>query len=79
MNAEHNVTTLAPPRAALRLLRLKEVQARTGLGHTLIYGMEAQGKFPKRVKVTPGGTATAWVEHEVEAWIAGRIAARDAG
>jgi prophage regulatory protein len=31
------------------------------------------GKFPRQIKV---GTKNAWVEHEIDAWIESRIAAR---
>lgn len=62
-------------RRPLRLLRRKEVEERTGLGEWALDELERAGQFPKRVKVTP--RAVAWVEHEVEAFIAQRIAERD--
>lgn len=49
-----------------RLLKLDEVKALVGLGKTMIYRLEAAGKFPKRFK--PGGSATRWSEREVKAW-----------
>jgi len=39
--------------------------------------LEKHGKFPKRVILSP--FRVAWVEDEIKAWIAARIAARDAG
>ena len=61
----------------LTLLRLREVCRRTGHSRSEIYRRVASGDFPQPVKL--GERASAWVEHEVAAWIAGRIAVRDAG
>lgn len=60
----------------LTLERLPQVRARTGLSRSEIYRRIAAGDFPKPVKL--GDRASAWAEHEVTAWIASRIAARDA-
>ena len=57
-----------------RLLRLAEVIARVGLAKTTIYDHIRAGMFPKPVDL---GGAVAWVESEIDAWIAARIAARD--
>lgn len=57
------------------LERLPRVRARTGLSRSEIYRRIAQGTFPKPIKL--GMRASAWAEHEVTAWIAARIAARD--
>jgi len=58
--------------AHLALLTRYEVERRTTLCRTAIYrGMEA-GTFPRSVPI--GARGVAWVEHEVSAWIAGRIA-----
>ena len=72
-----HVTTLPAARRPHRLLKLREVENRTGVSRTRIYFLEAQGKFPKRVKVT--SRAVAWVEQEVDDFIESRIAARDRG
>lgn len=61
---------------ALVLLRLHQVRARTGLSRSEIYRRIAAGDFPKPIKL--GERASAWAEHEVTAWIAARIAQRDA-
>lgn len=58
-----------------RLLRLKDVITATGLSRSTIYAREKEGIFPKRVPL--GNGLTAWVESEVQAWIAERITARD--
>ncbi|TGD74155.1 AlpA family transcriptional regulator [Mangrovimicrobium sediminis] len=57
-----------------RLLKLSEVEARTGKSRSSIYG---DPEFPRPIKIGP--RASAWVESEVTAWIESRIAARQAG
>lgn len=61
---------------SLRLLRLPEVKARTGYSSSELYRRIAAGDFPAPVKL--GERASAWPEHEVNAWCQARIAARDA-
>jgi prophage regulatory protein len=46
----------------------------TGLGKTKIYELQAAGHFPMCVQVTDHSVG--WVEHEVQAWLAQRVAAR---
>ena len=58
----------------LRLLRLSEVLARVGLGRSSIYNRIRAETFPKPVDL---GGAVAWVEAEIDAWIAERIRSRD--
>ncbi|EMN5130286.1 AlpA family transcriptional regulator [Burkholderia contaminans] len=67
-----------PPgnRAYRRLLKRKQVLERTGLSNTVMYELIAQDRFPKPVKPT-GGRASAWIEDEVDTFIASCIAARD--
>lgn len=62
--------------APLRLLRLPEVLARVAVGRSQWYAMIAAGEAPRPVHL--GGRSVAWPEHEVEAWIAARIAERKA-
>lgn len=57
------------------LIRLPEVQRRTGYSKAWIYKLIDQGRFPKPVKI--GSRSIAFVESEVDEWIAERIAARD--
>jgi predicted DNA-binding transcriptional regulator AlpA len=59
--------------ALIQFLRLPAVCARTGLSRSQVYRLEAEGKFPGRVKL--GLSTSAWVESEVQAWAAARIAA----
>lgn len=68
----------APAMGALTLERLPSVRARTGLSRSEIYRRIAAGDFPAPVKLGEVARSSAWVEHEVSAWIAARIAARNA-
>lgn len=55
-----------------RLLRLQDVCRTTGMCRSMIYRMEAEKRFPQRVKI--GHRAVGWVEQEVAQWVADRIA-----
>lgn len=59
---------------AEQLLPRREVEKRVGLGRSAIYERMAQGDFPKPVKL---GASSAWVESEIDRWIAARISERD--
>jgi prophage regulatory protein len=59
----------------MRLLRLEEVKSKTGLCRSSIYQGSQRGTFPKQV--TLGSKTACWVESEVDAWVAGKVAARD--
>ncbi|MYA33759.1 MAG: AlpA family transcriptional regulator [Gemmatimonadales bacterium] len=56
----------------VRILRLPEVQRRTGLSRSTIYVRLDQGRFPKPVSL--GARAVGWIESEVDEWIRERIA-----
>jgi prophage regulatory protein len=58
----------------LRAIRLPEVESRVGLKRSQIYLLEAQGKFPKRLKLSE--RASAWLEHEINDYLEKRAAAR---
>ncbi|KJG56002.1 transcriptional regulator [Photobacterium kishitanii] len=60
----------------MRFIRLKEVMHVTGLGRSSIYNYMAEGRFPKTVSL--GGRAVAWVESDIELWMAEKVAVRDA-
>lgn len=51
----------------MRLIRLKEVIAKTGLSRSSIYSYISEQKFPANVPL--GDRATAWVESEVDEWL----------
>jgi len=60
--------------APIRILRLARVIDMTGLGKTKIYELQAQGRFPMSVRITTHSVG--WVEHEVQAWLSGRLEER---
>lgn len=55
-----------------RLIRWPEVAARVGFSAMHIWRLEKAGRFPRRVNIGPNSVA--WVEHEVDTWVADRIA-----
>ena len=57
----------------IRLLRLPQVMQQTGLRKTTLYELQKEGSFPMRIQVT--SNSVGWIEEEVNAWIAGRVAA----
>ncbi len=57
---------------ALHILRLPQVCAVTGLKRSMIYQLEAERRFPNRIKI--GVRAVGWIESEVRTWVAMRIA-----
>ena len=52
------------------MMRLSEVTIKTGLSRSTIDRMEADGKFPKRRKLSE--RAIGWRSSDVEKWIKGR-------
>ncbi|MCC4621317.1 AlpA family transcriptional regulator [Xanthomonas cassavae CFBP 4642] len=50
-----------------RLLRIAQVKDRVGMSQTTIYDRIKKGTFPRPV---PLGTLVAWLEPEIDAWIA---------
>ncbi len=59
----------------MRILRLPEVQARTGLKHSAIYQRIQGGTFPRPIALGP--QARGFLESEIEPWIKQRVAERD--
>ena len=55
----------------IRLIRRKEVQAKTGLGASSIYAMMQQGTFPKAINISE--RRVAWIESDIDLWISERI------
>lgn len=54
-------------------LRLRDVEARTGLRRSHIYFLSSRGRFPRPLKL--GDRASARVAGEVDEWIMARIRA----
>lgn len=61
-----SMDTLAP---------LPEVLRAVGISKPQVYKLMARGEFPRCVKC---GSASRWVRSEIAAWIAARVAERDA-
>ncbi|RZN93727.1 helix-turn-helix transcriptional regulator [Acinetobacter johnsonii] len=59
-----------------RLIRRKDVQGKTGLGASSIYAMMAKGDFPKPLQLSE--RRVAWIESDIDKWIAERIASHKA-
>jgi prophage regulatory protein len=60
----------------MKVLRLPEVIAATGLSRMTVYRLEAREEFPKRRRL--GRNSVGWLEEEVAAWIQSRPAATQA-
>ena len=52
---------------ALRIMRLNEVKAVTGLSKTTIYRFEKEGRFPSRVSL--GERSVGWFEDDIEGFL----------
>jgi prophage regulatory protein len=68
---------LTETQAPLRLLRLPEVRARTGLPTSSLYRQMATGEFPRCVPLGHSA-AVGWLENEVDSWLAAQVARRNA-
>jgi prophage regulatory protein len=64
-----------PADGIVRILRRPVVEDCVGLSRSQIYSLIQQGLFPKPVPL--GVNSVGWIEAEVAAWIAARIALRD--
>jgi prophage regulatory protein len=53
-----------------RILRRREVEARTGLSRSTLYAQMAEGAFPKPVRL--GKRAVGWTESAIAEWFASR-------
>lgn len=69
MHSENNEAKFA-------FLRLEQVKARTGLSRSTLYAYVREGRFPAPVAISE--RCVAWVEGEIDGWIAERIASRRA-
>jgi len=60
-----------------KLIRMPQVVEATQRSKPAIYADMAAGLFPKPIKI--GVRAVAWLEEDIQRWIAQRIAAAKAG
>ncbi len=58
-----------------RLLRRREVELKTGKSRSAIYAGVSKGTFPAPVPI--GDKSVAWLEEEIDGWIAERLAERN--
>ena len=57
----------------LKVLRRRQVEARTGLPRSSIYALITEGRFPAPIHLS--AKSVGWLEHEIDAWIAERAKA----
>nr|WP_280926354.1 AlpA family transcriptional regulator [Klebsiella variicola] len=57
-----------------QLLRLKQVEEKTGLKRSQIYLYMKEGTFPRSIKIGPASVA--WLESEIDEWINLKLANR---
>lgn len=66
------------------IIRLPEVKRRTGLSRSSVYAKISRGPyrvcdrdslFPKPIPL--GARAVGWLESEIDAWVAAKMASRD--
>ena len=55
------------------ILRLPDVQKRTGLSRSTVYLRVSEGDFPRQIRLGP--RCVGWLESEVDAWLEDRIKA----
>ena len=79
LEAEARVNTSTNCTPHVRLLSFEQLREVKGIPYCRqhIGRLEKRGQFPKHI--TLAGSAIAWLEHEVDAWIMERAAARDEG
>ena len=58
-----------------RVIRKPELMSRIPLSDPTIWRLEKAGRFPKRLQL--GGNSVGWLEEEIDAWLAERVAARN--
>lgn len=75
--SQHMKSTAPAAAGRPRLIRMPEVEAISGLRQSMIYGLMAKGQFPSSIKSGP--RTVGWVEAEITAWVAARIAASRGG
>ena len=69
-------TPTATDRPFLRIIRKPALRARLGgCSDHHIDDLETREGFPRHIRI--GGRSVGWLEHEVDDWIATRMAARD--
>ena len=60
-----------------RVIRRKEIEAKSGLGERQLRTLESEGKFPRRFLIAENGRAVGWSANEFQEWLAARRARRE--
>jgi prophage regulatory protein len=60
-----------------QLLRLKQVEEKTGLKRSQIYLYMKDSTFPRSIKIGP--SSVAWLESEIDEWINIKLVRRSIG
>ena len=63
------------PRPPEQLLRIADVQTRTGLSRASVWRLVRDASFPAPVRI--GRRAVAWLDTEIDSWIADCVKARN--
>lgn len=58
----------------MKIVRLQQLIAMTGLARSTIYKLMGDNKFPK--SVTLGCRSVGWIEEEVQQWLSEKVEAR---
>lgn len=74
MNVIHDLNVKEKKMGTTKLLNLRQVSEKTSLGGTTINRLTLTKKFPRPIKLADR-YRVAWVEAEVDQWIADQIAA----
>ena len=74
------IPTKVTPQASggFRILRMKNVVAKTNLCDSTIYDLISKKQFPPPFKLVPGGRAAGWLESTIDAWATERATQGDA-
>jgi predicted DNA-binding transcriptional regulator AlpA len=58
----------------MTLLKIDDVEARTGIDRVTIWRLERSGSFPRRRRIS--GRSVRWIDSEIDAWIQALPAAK---
>jgi prophage regulatory protein len=72
-----STTQTIEPTSGERILRLPEVEQKTGLKHSAIFDRMEKGEFPHSFSII-GTKAKGWLLSEIDEWIRQRAATRKA-
>jgi predicted DNA-binding transcriptional regulator AlpA len=67
----NSVAPLSSP--MFQVLRLPQVCQITGLCRSMIYQLEAEQRFPQKIRIKIGLRAVGWLEGKVQGWLAEQV------